>query len=69
MCIKIEVLGVNCSKCNMLFLRVNQVVSNYSINAEVIKIEDAQKNGDIQCSLFARIGYQRKGGFERNYSK
>jgi len=43
MCIKIEVLGVNCSKCNMLFLRVNQVVSNYSINAEVIKIEDAQK--------------------------
>ncbi len=41
--LKIEVLGMDCSKCNTLFLRVNKVVSEHSIDAEVTKIEYVQE--------------------------
>lgn len=36
----IKILGSGCSRCNKLFNKVNEVVKNNNINAEVIKTED-----------------------------
>lgn len=55
MSLNIEVLGVDCSKCNTLFLRVQQVVADYSINAEVLKIEDAQKIATYHLTLLPAL--------------
>lgn len=35
--LKIEVLGSNCGKCNTLYSRLNKIVANYSLEAEVTK--------------------------------
>ena len=39
----IKVLGSGCSRCEKLFKKVNTVVRNNNINAEVIKIEDIKE--------------------------
>ncbi len=53
--IKIEVLGVDCSKCNTLFARVNRVVSDCSIVAEVFKVEDAQQIATYHLTLLPAL--------------
>lgn len=37
---KIEILGTRCAKCNLLFKRVEEVVKELGIDAELVKIED-----------------------------
>ena len=37
---KIEILGVRCAKCNLLFKRVEEVVKEIGIDAEISKVED-----------------------------
>ena len=40
---KIEVLGMGCSKCKMLYENVKRAVEEKGVQAEVIKIEDMDK--------------------------
>jgi small redox-active disulfide protein 2 len=39
----IKILGAGCSRCDKLFKRVNEVVKNNNINADVNKIEDIKE--------------------------
>lgn len=55
MSLKIEVLGVDCAKCNTLFSRVHQVVSDYSLDAKVFKIEDAQQIATYHLTLLPAL--------------
>lgn len=55
MSLKIEVLGVDCAKCNSLFARVHHVVSDYSIDAAVYKVEDAQKIATYHLTLLPAL--------------
>ena len=40
---KIEILGMGCSKCKMLYESVKRAVEEKAVQAEVIKIEDIDK--------------------------
>lgn len=40
---KIEVLGMGCKKCNMLFDNVNEAVKQLGVSADVEKVSDMQK--------------------------
>jgi small redox-active disulfide protein 2 len=53
--IKIEVLGVDCGKCNTLFVRVNKVVSDYSIEAKMFKIEDLKQIATYSLTLLPAL--------------
>jgi small redox-active disulfide protein 2 len=37
---KVEILGVGCSKCNKLYDLVTDLVNKKGIDAEVVKVED-----------------------------
>lgn len=37
---KVEILGVGCSKCHKLYATVTELVKKNSIDAEVVKVED-----------------------------
>lgn len=37
---KVEILGVGCTKCNKLYELVQDVVKKQGIGAEVVKVED-----------------------------
>jgi small redox-active disulfide protein 2 len=39
---KIEILGTGCAKCKRLYQTVSEIVEEYDMDAEVIKIEDIQ---------------------------
>jgi small redox-active disulfide protein 2 len=40
---KIEILGAGCSRCEKLFRKVNKVIKENYIEAEVIKIDDIKE--------------------------
>lgn len=40
---KIEILGMGCPKCKMLYENARKAVSEKSIHAEVLKVEDMDK--------------------------
>lgn len=37
---KVEILGVGCSKCTKLYEQVKELVAKRAIDAEVVKVED-----------------------------
>jgi len=39
----IKVLGSGCSRCEKLHKKVSEVVKNYNIDAEIIKVEDIKE--------------------------
>ena len=40
---KIEILGMGCAKCEMLYENAKKAVSEENIQAEVLKVEDMDK--------------------------
>jgi small redox-active disulfide protein 2 len=42
---KVEVLGVGCTKCHKLYNLVTELVNKNSIDAEVLKVEDIKVFG------------------------
>jgi len=45
---KVEILGVGCSKCNKLYDLVTELVKKQGIDADVVKVEDLK--------IFAQYG-------------
>ena len=43
---KIEVLGMGCSKCKMLYENTKKAVQEKGVEAEVVKVEDMDKITD-----------------------
>ena len=44
---KIEILGTGCPKCNQLFENAKQAVSESSLDAEVLKVQDINEITDF----------------------
>jgi len=40
---KIEILGMGCSKCKMLYENAKKAVEEKNVQAEIIKVEDIDK--------------------------
>lgn len=40
---KIEILGIGCPKCKILYENVKKAVKEKSIQAEIVKVEDIDK--------------------------
>jgi len=40
---KIEILGMGCSKCKMLYENAKKAVSETGVQAEVLKVEDMER--------------------------
>ena len=49
---KIEILGTGCAKCKRLFANAEQAVKDLKITAEVVKVEDLDRNcrAGVSCS-------------------
>jgi len=39
----IKILGSGCSRCEKLFKKVNEVLKNNNINAEIVKVNDIKE--------------------------
>jgi small redox-active disulfide protein 2 len=44
--VKVEVLGVGCSKCNKLYELIKDIIAKNGIDADVSKVEDLKKFSD-----------------------
>ena len=44
--VKVEVLGVGCTKCNKLYDLINEIITKNGIDAEVHKVEDIKVFAD-----------------------
>jgi small redox-active disulfide protein 2 len=40
---KVEILGMNCSKCNMLYDNVKKAIEEKGIKAEIVKIDNINR--------------------------
>ncbi len=43
---KVEILGIGCSKCQKLYDLTREVASKNSIDADIVKVEDLKVFGD-----------------------
>ena len=48
---KIEILGMGCSKCKMLYENAAKAVSEAGVRAEVTKVEDMEKIADYDVMM------------------
>jgi small redox-active disulfide protein 2 len=44
--VKVEILGIGCSKCQKLYDLTREVASKNSIDADIVKVEDLKVFGD-----------------------